>query len=43
VGQINAINIFSYELNADNVIGVTEADPKEEQKQTMKKAMEDYR
>ena len=39
VGQINVINMFNSKLDADNVIGVTEANLKEEQKQ----AMEDYR
>jgi len=31
------------ELDADNVIGVTEADLREEQKQAMERAMEEYR
>jgi hypothetical protein len=43
VGQINVINMFNSKLDADNVIGVTEANLKEEQKQAMEKAMEDYR
>jgi len=37
------INMFSSELNTDNIIGMTEADLKEEQKQAMEKAMEEYR
>jgi len=35
--------MFNSELDADNVISVTEGDLKEEQKQAMEKAMEDYR
>jgi len=35
--------MFSSYLDADNVIGVTEVDLKEEQKQAMEKAMLDYR
>jgi hypothetical protein len=35
--------MFNSELNADNVITVTEVDIKEEQKQATKKVMEDYR
>jgi hypothetical protein len=35
--------MFIFELNADNVISVTEADLKEEQKEAMEKAMEEYR
>ena len=37
------INMFSSELDTNNVIIVTEADLKEEQKQAMEKAMKDYR
>jgi len=43
VGQINVVNMFSSELDADNIIGVTEVDLKEEQKQAIEKAMEDYK
>jgi len=31
------------DLDTDNVIGVTEADPREEQKQAMERAMEEYK
>jgi len=37
------MNMFNSELDANNVIMVTEAALKEEQKQAMEKAMEDYR
>ena len=37
------VNMFSSELDADNIIGVTEVDLKEEQKQAIEKAMEDYK
>ena len=42
VGQVNAINMLNPHIDADNVITVTEAHLKEEQKQAMEKAMEDY-
>jgi hypothetical protein len=42
VGQINTINMFNPEINTENVITISEADLKEEQKQAMEKAMEDY-
>jgi len=35
--------MLSSELDVDNVIGVIEADLREEQKQAIEKAMEDYR
>jgi hypothetical protein len=41
--QINAINILNPDINVENVITVIEAYLKEEQKQAMDKAMEDYR
>jgi len=40
---INKIDMATSELDTDNVIGVTEDDLKEEQKQTMERAMEEYR
>ena len=41
--KFNDINMFSSEPDADNVISVTEAYLKEEHKQGMEKAMEDYK
>ena len=35
--------MLTSELDTDNIIGVTEADLREEQKKAMKKAMEEYR
>jgi len=35
--------MLTSELNTDNVIGVTETDLREEQKQAMEKAMEEYK
>jgi hypothetical protein len=35
--------MLTSKLDADNVIGVTEADLREEQKQAMEKAMEEYK
>jgi hypothetical protein len=35
--------MFNSQLDADNVVGMTEADLKQEHKQTMEKAIEDYR
>jgi hypothetical protein len=43
VGPINTINMFNPEINMENVITISEEDLKEEQKQAMEKAMEDYR
>ena len=43
MGQINTINMFNADIDTENVIIVTEADLKQEQKQAMEKAMEDYR
>ena len=40
---INKIEMATSELDANNVIGVTEADLKEEQKQAVERAMEEYR
>jgi len=40
---IRKIDMATTELDADNVIGVTEADLREEQKQAMERAMEEYR
>jgi len=37
------MDIATSDLDMDNVIGVTEADLKEEQKQTVERAMEEYR
>ena len=41
--SINKINMATTELDADNVIAVTEADLRDEQKQAMARAMEEYR
>jgi hypothetical protein len=35
--------MFNPEIDAGNIIAVSEEDLKEEQKQTMKKAIEEYR
>jgi hypothetical protein len=35
--------MFNHEINMENVITISEEDLKEEQKQAMEKAMEDYR
>ena len=37
------ISMATSELDTDNVIGVTEADLREEQKQAMERAMEEYK
>ena len=37
------INMATSELDTDNVIGVTEADLREEQKQAMERAIEEYK
>ena len=39
---INKINMATTELDADNVIAMTEADLSDEQKQAMERAMEEY-
>jgi len=41
--QSTKINMLTSELNADNVNSVTEVDQREEQKQAMEKAMEEYK
>jgi len=41
--SINKINMATAELDADNVIAVTEADLRDEQKQAMARAMEEYK
>jgi hypothetical protein len=43
VGQINLINMFNPEIDSGNIITVSEEDLKEEQKQAMEKAIEEYR
>jgi hypothetical protein len=35
--------MFNPEIDTGNVITISEEDPKEDQKQAMEKAMEDYR
>jgi hypothetical protein len=42
VGQINLINMFNPEIDSGNIIAVLEEDLKEEQKQAMEKAIEEY-
>ena len=37
------INMFNPKIDTENVITISEADLKEDQKQAMEKAMEDYR
>jgi len=41
--SINKINMATTELDTDNVIVVTEADLRDEQKQGMARAMEEYK
>jgi len=41
--SINKINMATTELDADNVIAMTEADLRDEQKQAMARAMEEYK
>jgi uncharacterized protein (UPF0254 family) len=43
VGQINLINMFNSEIDSGNIITVSEEDLKEEQKQAMEKAIDEYR
>ena len=43
VGPINPINMFNSEINSENIIAVSEEDLKEEQRQAMEKAVEEYR
>jgi hypothetical protein len=43
VGRINMINMFNPEINSGNVIAISEEYLKEDQKQAMEKAIEDYR
>jgi len=43
VGISTKINMATSELDTDNVISVTEADLREEQKQAMERAMEEYK
>ena len=43
VGQINPINMFNSEINSENIIAVSEEDLKEEQRQAMEKAVEEYK
>ena len=42
MGQINPINMFNPEIDSGNIIAVSE-DLKEEQRQAMEKAIEEYR
>ena len=41
--SINKIDMATFELDTDNVIGVTEANLREEQKQAVERAMEEYK
>jgi len=41
--SINKIDMATSELDTDNVIGVTEADLREEQRQAMERAIEEYK
>jgi hypothetical protein len=43
VRQINPINMFNPEIDSGNIIAVSEEDLKEDQKQAMEKAIEEYR
>ena len=43
VGPINPINMFNPEIDSGNIIAVSEEDLKEEQRQAMEKAIEEYR
>ena len=43
MGPINPINMFNSEIDAGNIIAVSEEDLKEEQRQAMEKAVEEYR
>ena len=43
VGPINPISMFNSEIDAGNIITVLEEDLKEEQRQAMEKAVEEYR
>ena len=40
---INKINMATTKFDIDNIIAVTEADQRDEQKQAMAKAMEEYK
>ena len=43
VGPINPINMFNSKINSENIIAVSEEDLKEEQRQAMEKAVEEYK
>jgi hypothetical protein len=43
VERINTINMFNLEIDSGNVIVISEEDLKEDQKQAMEKAIENYR
>ena len=43
MGPINPINMFNSEIDAGNIIAVSEEDLKEEQRQAMEKAVEEYK
>ena len=43
MGPINPINMFNSEIDAGNIIAVSEEDLKEEQRQAMEKAIEEYK
>ena len=43
VGPINPINMINPEIDSGNIIAVSEEDLKEEQRQAMEKAIEEYR
>jgi hypothetical protein len=42
MGPINTINMFNPEIDSGNIIVVSEEDLKEDQKQAMEKAIEEY-
>ena len=43
MGHINLINMINPEIDSGNIIAVSEEDLKEEQRQAMEKAVEEYR
>ena len=43
MGPINPIDMFNPEIDSGNIIVVSEEDLKEEQRQAMEKAVEEYR
>jgi hypothetical protein len=43
MGLIKTINMFNPEIDTGNVITISEEDLKEDQKQAMEKAIEDYK